>query len=55
LYKQISREELQDILAGHLLDLFERTNVGRDDLPVLLLEDIALTGIFGENELLERL
>jgi hypothetical protein len=34
---------------------FERIDFGRDDLPVLLLEDISLTGISGENELLERL
>jgi hypothetical protein len=51
----ISRAELQDILAEHFLDPFERIDIGLEDLPALLLEDLSLVGIIGENGLLERL
>jgi hypothetical protein len=51
----ISRTELQDIIAEHLLVPFERIDFGLDDLPVLLLEDLSLAGISVENGLLERL
>jgi hypothetical protein len=56
LYKaDISRAELQDIIAEHLLVPFERIDLGLGEVPVLLLEDISLAGISGENGLLERL
>jgi hypothetical protein len=49
LYKaDISRVKLQNILAEHLLDPFERIGFGLDNLPVLSLDDISLAGISGE-------
>jgi hypothetical protein len=50
----ISRAELQEILAENFLDPFERIYFGLDDLPAPLLEEISLAGISEENGLESR-